>query len=207
MGFYDDHILPHLIEQACGAGPVLKQRAKIVPHAYGNVIEIGFGTGHNLPFYDAEKVQSVIGVDPAGQMLARAKKRARSCAFPVEMAALDGEHLPFENGSADTVVVTWSLCTIPDPLQALFEMRRVLRPDGRLLFAEHGAAPDARVHRWQDRLERWFWPKISGGCHLTRRPDRLIEAAGFRLESLDMMYLPNTPKSLGYNYWGSARIA
>lgn len=206
-GFYDRHILPFVIEHACATGPVMKQRSKVIPHAYGDIVEIGLGSGHNLPFYDAEKVRSVIGVDPAGEMLAKAKARAAACPFPVEMAALDGEHLPFPNASADTVVVTYALCTIPHPEQALFEMRRILRPDGRLLFAEHGAAPDESVARWQRRLERWFWPKLTGGCHLTRRPDRLIEAAGFRLETIEVMYLPKTPKSLGFNYWGSARPA
>ncbi|GGO05179.1 phospholipid methyltransferase [Iodidimonas muriae] len=205
MGFYNTYILPVLIEHACAADPVRVQRQNLVPRALGQVAEIGMGTGHNLPFYDPDKVSSVVGVDPAGDMLEKATQRAGQVAFPVEMAALSGENLPFEDASMDTVLVTYSLCSIPDPLQALLEMRRVLRPNGRLLFAEHGAAPDEAVARWQGRLERWFWPKIAGGCHLTRRPDQLITQAGFSLEHLDRLYLPKTPKTLGFNYIGSAR--
>lgn len=206
MGFYNRHILPHLIDHVCGLPMVLRQREKIIPQAEGRVIEIGFGTGHNLPFYDPEKVSAVIGVDPDGVLLARAAKRVKTVNFAVEMAALEGEYLPFENGSADTVVVTFALCTIPDPMRALHEMRRVLRPNGRLLFAEHGAAPGHRVRCWQERLDRWFWPRISGGCHLSREPDRMIIDAGFAIQSLTQMYLPRTPHILGYNSLGSAVV-
>ena len=205
MGFYENHILPHLIEWACAAKPVAEQRRRIIPEAEGRVVEIGLGSGHNLPYYDADKVKAVIGVDPSGAILAKAAKRAAKVGFPVEMATLEGEHLPFEPDFADTVVVTYSLCTIPDPAQALSEMRRVLRPGGRLLFAEHGAAPDAVVKRWQERLDRLFWPKISGGCHLARRPDQLIEAAGFDFEEIERAYLPQTPRTFGFNYLGAAR--
>jgi len=204
MGFYDRHILPHVLDFACGVAPVAGQREKVVPAAEGRVVEIGLGSGLNLPFYDPSKVTSVIGVDPAGEMLARAGKRTGGLRFPVEMAALEGEALPFEAASADTVVITYSLCTIPDPAQALSEMRRVLKPGGKLLFAEHGAAPDAGVARWQKRLDRWIWPRIAGGCHLSRHPDSLIENAGFALDSLKTMYLPKTPRPLGFNYWGAA---
>jgi len=204
MSFYDRYILPTFLDLACGARPVSKQRAKVVPAAEGRVVEIGMGSGLNLAHYDPAKVREVIGVDPAGELLAKAGKRARDLPFPVRMEALDGESLPFDDASADSVVVTYSLCTIPDPERALGEMRRVLKPGGRLLFAEHGAAPDAAVAKWQGRLERWFWPTIAGGCHLTRRPDLMIPDAGFTLESLDTMYLPKTPKTLGFNYWGAA---
>lgn len=204
MGFYDRHILPHFIDFACGQEPVARQRERVVPEARGRVIEIGLGSGLNLRFYDPAKVDTVIGVDPAGEMLAKAVRRTSGLAFPVEMAALDGESLPFEAESADTVVVTYSLCTIPAPEQALAEMRRVLKPAGRLLFAEHGAAPDAGVAKWQDRLDRWFWPAIAGGCHLSRHPDRLIEAAGFAFDRLERAYLEKTPRPLGFNYWGAA---
>ena len=205
LGFYDRHILPHVIDFACGQEPVAHQRERVVPMAVGRVVEIGLGSGLNLRFYDPEKVTAVIGVDPAGEMLAKAARRTAGLAFPVEMAALDGESLPFEPASADTVVVTYSLCTIPSPEQALAEMRRVLKPGGRLLFAEHGAAPDAGVAKWQDRLDRWVWPSIAGGCHLSRRPDRLIEAAGFAFDRLERGYIEKTPRPLGYNYWGAAR--
>lgn len=204
MSFYDRHILPRFLDLACGARPVQRQRAKVVPEAEGRVIEIGLGSGLNLAFYDPAKVKEVVGVDPAGEMLTRARKRAAQARVPVEMAQLDGEELPFEDGSADTVVVTYALCTIPEPERALAEMRRVLKPGGRLLFAEHGAAPDPGVARWQRRIEDWFWPKIAGGCRLTRRPDELIAAAGFAFDRLETMYLPRTPRPLGYNYFGVA---
>ncbi len=206
MGFYDRHVLPRLIDWACGSKPVMRQRRAVVPEAEGLVVEIGLGSGRNLSFYDPAKVQRVIGVDPAGEMLAIAARRAADAPVPVEMAALDGESLPFEDGFADSVVVTYSLCTIPHPERALAEMRRVLKPGGRLLFAEHGAAPDEKVRRWQRRIDR-FWPKISGGCHLSRRPDLLIPAAGFEVLRCESDYLKGTPRALGFNYWGAARPA
>lgn len=205
MTFYERHILPGLIDLACGAPQIARQRAAIVPAASGRVVEIGIGTGHNLPFYDPARVRELIGVDPAGEMLAKARKRAAGLPFPVRMEALDGESLPFADASADSIVVTCALCTIPDPARALVEMHRVLKPGGNLLFIEHGAAPDAAVATWQDRLERWFWPRLAGGCHLTRRPDRLIAAAGFQFDRLETMYLPNTPKPLGFTYRGMAK--
>lgn len=205
MGFYDRHILPHVIDFACGQEPVERQRERVIPAARGRVVEIGLGSGLNLRFYDPAKVDTVIGVDPAGEMLTKAVRRTAGLAFPVEMAAVEGESLPFEAESADTVVVTYSLCTIPSPEQALAEMRRVLKPGGHLLFAEHGASPDTGVARWQGRLDRWVWPALAGGCHLSRHPDRLIEEAGFAFERLERGYLEKTPRPLGFNYWGAAR--
>lgn len=206
MGFYDRHILPHLIDWACGAKPVMRQRRSVVPEAEGLVVEIGLGSGRNLGFYDPAKVRRVVGVDPAGEMLAIAAKRAAGVPVPVEMAALDGESLPFEDDFADSVVVTYALCTIPHPERALAEMRRILKPGGRLLFAEHGAAPDERVWRWQRRIDH-VWPKISGGCHLTRRPDLMIRQAGFEMLRCEADYLKGTPRTLGFNYRGAARPA
>jgi len=201
--WYARTILPLLLETACSARQVQDQRRRVVPQAQGRVVEIGLGTGLNLPFYDPARVSEVIGVDPAGSMLRRARRRAGEVAFPVSLKAVSGELLPFEAGEADTVVCTYALCTIPDPEAALAEMRRVLKPGGRLLFVEHGAAPDAGVRRWQDRLNG-PWGRIAGGCNLNRPIFALIEGAGFRLQGRDSGYLPRLPKPLAYNYLGAA---
>ncbi len=206
MGFYATYLLPHLIERACGAPQIKAQRQRLIPQALGRVAEIGLGTGHNLPFYDAQKVDHLIGVDPAGAMLGRARKRAAGLSFPIEIMALDGENLPFDAASLDSIVVTYSLCTIPDPARAIREMRRVLKPDGRLYFAEHGRAPDDAVSRWQQRLDHWLWPNIAGGCHLSRRPDLLLSAAGFEFDWIDRGYLAGIPRILGYHFCGVARL-
>ena len=153
MGFYDRYILPRLLDAACSAGPIDKQRAKIVPQAEGVVLELGFGSGLNLPHYDARKVQRLIALEPSAGMLARAKDKAAAAPFPVDVLPETAEALSLREASVDTVLVTYSLCTIPDPVSALAAARRVLKPGGRLLFCEHGAAPDADVHRWQRRIE------------------------------------------------------
>ncbi len=203
MGFYDRHVLPRLLDWSCGAKPVRRQRQKVVPLARGRVLEVGIGTGLNLPFYDAAKVERVIGLDPAEAMLGRARRTAEGMPFPVEFLALEGERIPLDAGSVDTVLITYTLCTIPHPVVALEGMRRVLRPAGRLIFCEHGKAPDAAVRRWQGRLNP-LWRRIGGGCNLDRDIPALIAAAGFRVTGLETMYLPRVPRFAGFNYWGSA---
>ena len=207
MGFYDRFILPTLIDVACGNRQVARQRARVVPEAEGVVVEIGAGSGRNLPFYRPERVQRLIAVDPAPELLRKARVRARRLGLDVEWREGVGEALPVADHEADTVVITYTLCTVGDPEATLAEARRVLRPGGRLLFVEHGAAPDEAVRRWQERLDRLVWPKIAGGCHLGRRPDAALEAAGFRFDRLEMAYLPKTPRALGFNYWGVAAPA
>ena len=204
MGFYDRHILPKVINWGCGAKPVRRQRQKVVPLAEGRVLEVGIGSGLNLPFYDAAKVERVIGLDPAEQMLSYARRASATLPFTVEYLALEGENIPLERHSVDTVLVTYTLCTIPDAIAALGGMRRVLKPGGRLIFCEHGRAPDEAVRRWQHRLNP-LWGRIGGGCNLDRDIPKLIEAGGFRIDALDSMYLPGTPRFAGFNYWGSAR--
>ena len=152
MGFYDRYILPKVIDAACGAKPVARQRQKVVPRAQGRVLEIGIGSGLNLPYYDPAKVDHVIGLDPAPEMLRHAKRRSAALPFTVEYLPLKGEAIPLEAKSIDTVLVTYALCTIPDPAAALEGMRHVLKPGGRLIFCEHGKAPDESVRRWQNRL-------------------------------------------------------
>lgn len=205
MGFYARHILPKVLDLSCGAKVIQHQRRKVVPQAEGIVLEIGIGSGLNLPYYDAAKVSRVIGLDPAQEMLAYARRRSENLPFSVEYLALEGEHIPLDPGSVDTVLVTYSLCTIPDPIAALEAMGRVLKPGGGLIFCEHGRAPDEAVRRWQHRLNP-VWNRIGGGCHLDRDIPALIESAGFRIDALDSMYLPRTPRFVGFNFWGRAQL-
>lgn len=203
MGFYDRHILPRLLDGAMSAKPITYQRKKVVPRAEGRVLEIGFGSGHNLPFYDARKVSRLWALEPSAEMRARAAERVAASAIPLEFLDLPGESIPLEDGAVDTVLVTYTLCTIPDVMKALSEMRRVLKPDGRMIFCEHGEAPDAGVRRWQRRLTP-VWKAIGGGCHLGRPIPTLLSDGGFRVEGLQTMYLPSTPRFAGFNYWGEA---
>ncbi len=205
MGFYDKFILPRLIGAACGTKPISRQREKVVPHCEGRVLEVGMGTGHNLSFYDPAKIDMVFGLEPAPDMVARAKPLAEAAPFPVEFIDLPGEEIPLDDNSVDTVLLTYTLCTIPDTLKAMENMRRVLKPGGRLLFSEHGLAPDATVEKWQNRLNG-VWGKIAGGCNINRDIPTLIEAGGFKIDNLDEMYVPSTPRVFGYTYWGSAEI-
>ncbi len=174
-----------------------------MPLAEGCVLEIGIGSGLNLPFYDPNRVQRLIGLEPAEEMLSYARRTAEQVPFEVEFLALEGAQIPLEAGSVDTVLVTYTLCTIPDAPAALDAMRRVLKPGGRLIFCEHGRAPDEAVRRWQGRLNP-LWKRIGGGCNLDRDIPALLEAAGFHIEALESMYLPRVPRFAGFNYWGSA---
>ncbi|WP_427453682.1 class I SAM-dependent methyltransferase [Litorimonas sp. WD9-15] len=202
MGVYARHILPCCLDRACSIGPIEKQRAKIVPLAKGRVVEIGIGSGLNLPHYDPERITSVTGVDPDEHIWKRSAARREAATFPIDRIGLSGEAIPLEDAFADTVVVTYSLCTIPDPVQALKEMRRILKPDGEILFCEHGQAPDTGVAKWQSRIDP-LWKKIAGGCHSGRDIPSLIRAAGLSIKEIDQMYIPG-PKVLSYNYWGRA---
>lgn len=203
MGFYDRHILPRLLNAAMSTKPIAYQRKKVVPRCEGRVLEIGFGAGHNLPFYDASKVSHIWALEPAAEMRARAAERVSQSPIALEFLDLPGERISLDDEAADTVLVTYTLCTIPDVHKALGEMRRVLKPSGRMIFCEHGEAPDAGVKRWQERLTP-LWKAIGGGCHLGRPIPSLIADAGFRVEGLETMYLPGTPHFAGFNYWGSA---
>ncbi len=204
MGFYDRHVLPHVLDWTCGSTPIQRQRQKIVPLAMGRVLEIGIGTGLNLPFYDGARVERVIGLDPAEPMLRRARRRSGDLKFAVEYLALEGERIPLDRASVDTVLVTYTLCTIADVSAALDGMRRVLKPSGRLIFCEHGTAPDAAVRRWQNRLTP-VWRRIGGGCNLNRDIPALIEGAGFVIDDLNSAYLGDIPRFAGFNYWGTAK--
>lgn len=204
MKWYDRHVLPYLMDFACGLPMVQAQRRLLVPQAQGRVLEVGMGTGRNLPFYDRQRVSLVVGVDPAMQMHRLAQRRSRQAGIAVELMGLSAEHLPATDASFDTVVCTYTLCSIPDPLQALHEMRRVLVPGGRLLFCEHGRAPDETVRRWQDRLQP-LWGPLAGGCHLGRDVPALLEAAGFAA-TMQSAYLAG-PRPMTFHYWGHAQAA
>lgn len=203
MGFYDKYILPKFLDVACGAGPIEKQRQKVVPEAAGRVLEIGIGSGLNLPFYDGSKIEHLWGLEPAEEMRALAKPKADAAPFDVEFLGLKGEEIPLDDNSVDMIVMTYTLCTIPDTQLALEQMRRVLKPGGRMVYSEHGKAPDANVQKWQDRINP-FWNKIAGGCNVNRNIAGLMSDAGFQSDDMQTMYLPNTPKFAGFNYWGSA---
>jgi len=203
MGFYNDKVVPRLVTCACGTKPILKQREKVVPQARGHVLEIGMGAGHNLPYYRIEQVERVVGIDPCSTSWALAQPRAASLGVPLEFIEGSAESMPLPDEEFDTVLMTYSLCTIPDAQSALQEIRRVLKPGGRLVFCEHGEAPDASVARWQQRINP-VWRKLLGGCNLNRPITRWISDAGFSIGAMDQMYLPGTPRIAGFNVWGTA---
>ena len=202
MNLYDQHVLPHLIDFACGMGAVMKTRAQIVPQAEGRVLEIGIGSGLNLSFYDPAKVSVIVGVDPSAAMQKLARQRAAQISIPVEMTALELGQIQAADASFDSIVCTFTLCTIPDAMAALQEMRRVLKPGGKLLFSEHGLAPDLPVVRWQHRLTP-LWKPFSGGCHLNRDIPALIRAGGFSIGQLDSSYLKG-PRPMTWVFRGWA---
>ncbi len=183
----------------------MRQREKIVPLAQGRVLEVGVGSGLNLPYYDAGKVSKVIGLDSSPEMTRKAERAARQAHIDVEFINALAESIPLASASVDTALVTYALCTIPETTPALREIARVLRPGGRLLFCEHGLAPDANVRKWQDRLTP-MWKRLGGGCHLNRDIPALIAQGGFRIASMDTMYLPGW-RPATFNYWGVAQPA
>ena len=203
MGFYERHCVPLVIDFACGLKPIGKQREKVVPKAEGRILEVGIGSGLNLPYYDPAKVERLFGLEPDPWIRKKAEKRVNAVPFEVEFLDLPGEEIPLEDKSVDTVLITYTLCTIPDWRAALIQMRRVLKPGGRMLFCEHSRAPDAGVAKWQDRLNP-IWKPIAGGCNMNRPMAEVISGTGWKIEGMETMYLPNTPKILGFNVWGSA---
>ena len=199
---YDRYILPTVTHLACSSKPNMKQREKVVPLAEGEVLEIGLGSGLNIPYYDTSKVRKVWGLEPSEGMRTLAKKKLAESTLELEMIDLPGEEIPLESNSVDTVVITYTLCSIPDAERALRGVRRVLRPGGRLLFCEHGLAPDQRVRRWQHRLNP-AWRRLAGGCNIDRDIPGLLQSSGFRIVVDERMYIPGV-RVLSYNYWGSA---
>ena len=203
MGFYQDQIVPLLINWSMRQKNLAAYRARIIPAAEGRVLEIGIGSGLNLPFY-SRNVTRVIGLEPSPKLLAMARRAERADNGSVEFIEGSAEAIPLADASVDAVVTTWTLCSIPDALRALRDMRRVLRPGGRLLFVEHGRAPDRNVIWWQDLLTP-VWKRLGGGCHLNRAIGTLIEGAGFQFDRLQTGYMRG-PKPMTFMYEGSARL-
>lgn len=203
MSFYEDRILPHIIDCACSMGQVMKLRSQVVPRARGRVLEVGMGSAINLPFYNADQVQTVYGLEPSEGMRRKARPNLEKSPVTVEWLDLPGEQIPLDNESIDTVLLTFTLCTIPDWHAALGQMWRVLKPGGELLFLEHGESPDKGTRKWQHRVTPG-WKKIAGGCHLNRPIADLIREGGFQIEELENLYLPKAPRIAGYIYKGRA---
>ena len=196
MGYYGEHILPRLLDVAGSGKSVAPLRRRVCEGLAGDVVEIGFGSGLNVPFYPAD-VTRVAAVEPADAGWKLAARRVAATRVPIERAGLDGQSLPFDDDSYDAAVSTWTLCTIPDAAAALGELRRVLKPGGSLHFVEHGLAPDESVQRWQRRIEP-PWKRVVGGCHLTRQIEQMLTDAGFTVTELDVFYEQGAPK------WGGA---
>lgn len=203
MGFYSDHIEPMVVSCACGMKAITRERQSIAPLASGRVLEVGFGSGLNVPHYDQSAITHLYALEPSAAMRKRAEKRVAGLAFPLEWLDLPGEEIPLPEECVDTVLVTYTLCTIPGVEAALAGMRRVLKPGGRLVFLEHGLSPDARVAKWQNRLDG-VWGRFAGGCHLNRDPASLVREAGFKISSLDQHYAQGAPKFAGYMTGGVA---
>jgi ubiquinone/menaquinone biosynthesis C-methylase UbiE len=201
MGFYEEWIVPPLIDWSMRNKRLRTYRERTAGAAEGRVLDIGIGSGLNLPFY-ARKAREIFGLDPSLALLARAQSKALRTQTPVHLLEGSAERIPLGDHSIDTVVMTWTGCSIPEICAALEEMRRVLRPGGRLLFVEHGRAPEPRVARWQDRLDP-FWQRFSGGCHLNRKIDDLLSDAGFQIGRLATGYIPG-PKVMTFFYEGAA---
>jgi len=203
-GYYDRHLLPHLLHFSCSRAANMAERRAIVPMARGVVLELGAGSGLNLSFYNRDNIEHLFLLEPSAEMLALARKNNLFRVLNAEIIQESAEAIPLESHSVDTVLVTYSLCTIPDVAKALTEARRVLKPNGQLLFCEHGLSPDASVAAWQTRLDR-LWGKVSGGCHLSRPINRLIESPGFQIVKMDTKYIRGW-RTLSYTFIGQARI-
>ncbi|WP_375289452.1 class I SAM-dependent methyltransferase [Qipengyuania sp.] len=203
-GWYDRHVMPRLVTCACSQDAIADRRAEIVPLASGRVFELGCGGGLNQPLYDREAVTLFAGIDPHEGLLRAARKRAAEIGWEHDLRQASGEDIPFADGSFDTVVCTYTLCSVDNPSRVISELSRILKPGGRLLFLEHGRAPDPAVYKWQKRIEP-IWKPMAGGCHLTRPVGGSLRAAGLEVEPLGQMYLTQTPRPLGWMEWGIAR--
>ena len=202
MSWYNEKILPHLIDHVSSIEPLMKQREWVVPLASGRVLEVGFGTGLNMAYYDRARVEKVFALDPFMHLPERTAERIARSGLDVELVQAGAESIPFEDKTFDTVLMTYTLCSIPQPEAALSEIRRVLKTGGRLVFCEHGLAPEPNVRRWQHALNP-CWKSISGGCHLDREVPALLKRASFGLEGLRTGYI-STISVVSFNYWGEA---
>jgi ubiquinone/menaquinone biosynthesis C-methylase UbiE len=202
---WDRYAVPKLIGFCCAQPQIMKARSRIVPQASGDVLELGCGGGINMEFYDPARITSFAGLDPSPGLLEASHAAAKAKGMTADIRSGVGEAMPYADASFDTVLVTFTLCSVTNQAQTLSEMRRVLRPGGKALFLEHGGAPDAGVQVWQRRIEP-VWKRIGGGCHLTRPITSAYEAAGFKVASVEKSYMPKTPRPFGWIEWGEARI-
>lgn len=206
MGFarwYDEHVVPRFIQCACSSPAIMTMREKVIPLASGKVFEIGCGGGINQQFYDRGKVISFSGMDPSAKGLDYARGAAAKQGWTADIRQGFGEAIPFADDTFDTVVCTFTLCSVRDQALTVLELRRILKRGGRLLYAEHGRAPDPGVRKWQDRIEP-VWKKLAGGCHLTRPISSAIAEQGFAMNVLGQRYAPKTPRFAGWMEWGEA---
>ena len=203
MSLYEKYVLPKFLNCACGSKPVARQREKVVPLAEGRVLEIGIGSGLNLPFYDKTKVDEIWGLDPSEELSGMARTVATQEGMKVNFISSGAEEIPLPDDHFDSVLITYTMCTIPEVIRANTEIRRVLKDQGKMIFCEHGVAPDDNIRKWQKRINP-FWGKIAGGCNINRNIPSLIQESGFDIVGMEEMYLPNTPKIAGYNFWGYA---
>ncbi len=204
MKVYEKHILPKIVHAACNTRAIMRQRQKIVPRAHGRVLEVGVGSGLNLCHYDAGRVSKVWGLDPSPEMIRMAEDRAGEVNFEVAFLTNPAEDIPLPDKFFDSIVLTYTLCTIPDAGRAMLEMARVIKPGGLLVFCEHGVAPDRSVLRWQKALNP-IWKRVGGGCHLNRDIPELIVQGGFRITGLQARYIPGW-RPASYNFWGTASL-
>ena len=203
MSLYDKYVLPKFLNCACGSNPVSRQRQKVVALVEGKVLEVGVGSGLNLPFYDKSKIDELWGLDPSEELSDMARKVADRENIVVNFISSGAEEIPLPDSYFDSVLITYTMCTIPEVARANKEIKRVLKRGGKLIFCEHGEAPDENIRKWQKRINP-FWGKLAGGCNINRKIPSLIQNAGFEIVELEEMYLPKTPKIAGYNYWGYA---
>ena len=203
--WWERHMVPRLIGCACAQPQIMKARSRIVPQAEGDVLELGCGGGINMQFYNVARINSFAGLDPSPALLNASRAAAQAKGMTADIRAGIGEAMPFGDASFDNILVTFTLCSVNDQQQVLREMRRVLRPGGKVLFLEHGSAPDENVRKWQRRIEP-IWSRIGGNCHLTRAITGAYEGAGFKIFNGDKSYMPKTPRSFGWIEWGEAKV-
>ena len=203
MNLYEKYVLPKVLKCTCGSKPIKLQIEKIIPLAQGKTLEIGIGSGLNIPFYNKAVIEEFHALEPSRELCNMARKVADNKGVDIKFYECNAENIPLPDNFFDNVIITYTMCTIPEVIKANKEILRVLKPNGKLLFCEHGLSPEQKVAKWQSRIN-FIWGKIAGGCNLNRDIPKLIRASGFEILDLEEMYLPNTPKIAGYNYWGTA---
>ena len=202
---YEKYVLPKILDCCCSTKPINYQRNKIVPKASGTILEVGIGSGLNMPFYQKSEIKKVYGLDPSEELCDMARKTAQNLEIKVDFLINGAEEIKLKSDTIDTVLITYTMCSIPNINEALKEIKRVMKSDAKFIFCEHGIAPDKNIMKWQNRINP-LWSKLFGGCNINKDIPEILNANGFKIKSLDQMYLPSTPKIVGYNYWGQATI-